>query len=306
MSKINTARNKSKPLAHSGLYWLFLLWTCFLVAWGAFVRASGSGDGCGTHWPLCHEKWADLTWPLQTWIEYIHRVTSGLYGFLILGLLVFCITKSIQKKLSSKDLLLCVGVFFLTLLEALIGAFLVKKGYVADDTSPIRAIIVGFHLLNTLILLFFLTGLRGHDKDRTPLFYASKPHFYFLFLFFFLISVFGSWASLAHEFYPQFSGSFAGILADFNASSPLLVKLRIGHPILALAFALFLFNSQKIHSKTLAFGFLFLQIIFGFLNLSFPGNWPLQIGHILFYLAIWISLCHSFWHYSAQDSFRTD
>ena len=34
--------------------WAVLGWNILVVLWGAYVRASGSGAGCGNHWPFCN------------------------------------------------------------------------------------------------------------------------------------------------------------------------------------------------------------------------------------------------------------
>jgi len=33
--------------------WLALATNVAVILWGAYVRATGSGAGCGAHWPLC-------------------------------------------------------------------------------------------------------------------------------------------------------------------------------------------------------------------------------------------------------------
>jgi len=34
--------------------WLVVAWNLAVIGWGAYVRATGSGAGCGQHWPLCN------------------------------------------------------------------------------------------------------------------------------------------------------------------------------------------------------------------------------------------------------------
>jgi heme A synthase len=34
--------------------WSTLAVTVVVIVWGAVVRATGSGAGCGSHWPLCN------------------------------------------------------------------------------------------------------------------------------------------------------------------------------------------------------------------------------------------------------------
>lgn len=62
--------------------WFTTGFTVLVILWGAVVRATGSGAGCGNHWPSCNGQ--IIPWPAQieTLIEFIHRITSGLSGLL--------------------------------------------------------------------------------------------------------------------------------------------------------------------------------------------------------------------------------
>ena len=66
--------------------WLTLGWTVAVILWGAFVRATGSGAGCGAHWPLCNGEVVPRAPVLETMVEYTHRLTSGLALLLVLAL----------------------------------------------------------------------------------------------------------------------------------------------------------------------------------------------------------------------------
>src|SRR5437870_1879529 len=58
--------------------------TYLVIVLGGIVRVSGSGMGCGDHWPLCH---GSLLPPLDlpTIIEYGHRLVAATAGWLFLG-----------------------------------------------------------------------------------------------------------------------------------------------------------------------------------------------------------------------------
>src|SRR5215470_14508805 len=82
--KQDTAGNKIACFA-----WITLAYNVAVILWGAYVRATGSGAGCGSHWPLCN---GDVVVPLgsaKTLIEYTHRVTSGLALISVLILIVW-------------------------------------------------------------------------------------------------------------------------------------------------------------------------------------------------------------------------
>ena len=55
-----------------------LVYTVAVVLWGAYVRATLSGDGCGDHWPLCNGVAVPTDPSIKTIVELTHRVTSGL------------------------------------------------------------------------------------------------------------------------------------------------------------------------------------------------------------------------------------
>src|SRR6266542_622176 len=58
----------------------------FVILWGALVRATGSGAGCGAHWPLCNGEVVPSSRTTATLIEYTHRASSGLALLLVAGL----------------------------------------------------------------------------------------------------------------------------------------------------------------------------------------------------------------------------
>jgi len=68
--------------------WLVLVYTLLVILWGAYVRATGSGAGCGGHWPLCNGQVVPRSPAAETIIEYTHRLMSGL-SLILVGGLVF-------------------------------------------------------------------------------------------------------------------------------------------------------------------------------------------------------------------------
>src|SRR5689334_1905422 len=58
--------------------WFVVAYNVAVVVWGAYVRATGSGAGCGSHWPLCNGEFLPSAPQTKTAIEFTHRVTSGL------------------------------------------------------------------------------------------------------------------------------------------------------------------------------------------------------------------------------------
>src|SRR6266436_2921474 len=71
--------------------WSVLAFHLAVILWGAYVRASGSGAGCGQHWPLCNGQIVPAAPLSATVIEFSHRLTSGiaLVSVLVLGFWAF-------------------------------------------------------------------------------------------------------------------------------------------------------------------------------------------------------------------------
>src|SRR3954462_9808430 len=63
--------------------WVVLLATLGVILWGAYVRASGSGAGCGSHWPTCNGDVIPRDPSVATLVEFGHRASSGLVGLLV-------------------------------------------------------------------------------------------------------------------------------------------------------------------------------------------------------------------------------
>jgi len=73
---------------YSRLAWTAAACTYLLIILGAVVRITGSGLGCGEHWPLCNGR---LLPPLDlpTWIEWSHRLVAGLVTALVAALAAY-------------------------------------------------------------------------------------------------------------------------------------------------------------------------------------------------------------------------
>src|ERR1051325_811097 len=70
------------------LAWLAATCTYLLIILGAIVRITGSGLGCGEHWPLCNGR---LLPPLDlpTVIEYGHRLAAAAVSGLVTALAMY-------------------------------------------------------------------------------------------------------------------------------------------------------------------------------------------------------------------------
>ncbi len=152
--------------------WGVLVYFIAVILWGSLVRATGSGAGCGNHWPLCNGTVIQHSPRVDTMIEFTHRITSGISFFSAVGLLVWIFTGTVRGHLARAAAVASVG---FTLIEAMLGALLVKLGLTAQSQSPLRAPYLALHLANTLLLLAALT-LTAHFLSRAHGYRAERCH----------------------------------------------------------------------------------------------------------------------------------
>jgi cytochrome c oxidase assembly protein subunit 15 len=224
--------------------WLAVFYNVAVVVWGALVRATGSGAGCGNHWPLCNGQVIPVSPGFHTVIEFTHRMMTGGSLFVVLALLVWTFRATTKRDAAR---FFAVASTALLLNEAFLGALLVKLGYVTDNRSVGRMVVLSVHLSNTLLLLAGLTltaralslATRGTPQQWLGMHRARGFGWAVTGLVAtILVGVSGSMAALGDTLFPATSlmNAFA---EDSAAGSPLLIRLRILHPVSALAAALF-------------------------------------------------------------------
>ena len=262
-------------------YSLFTIcWTLATIFWGAWVRLSLSGDGCGASWPLCHEQVFPKT-PSAV-IEWIHRGTSGLCVVFIFFLLILAVRVYPKNHVVRK---LGMASFVLVLIEALIGAVLVLGQFVGLNTDQTRVLVLVIHSVNSLLLAGALSlCYKISFWDR---FKIKKPIFYFV-LFFPLLALTGHIASLAGQLFPSLSLSQA-LALDFLPSAHISLKIRPWHPLLAVLFLLALslagFSKKSLAALTLTSCFV---ALFGLVTLISLSPLWMKIGHLVLAYALWI------------------
>src|SRR3984885_12992997 len=134
--------------------WVVVGYNVLVILWGALVRATGSGAGCGNHWPLCNGQVIPCSPRADTVIEFTHRMMTGGSIFFVVGLLVWTFRRTIKGQAAR---VLAVASTVLLANEAFLGALLVKLGYVTGNQSMGRVVVLSIHLTNTLLLLAALT-----------------------------------------------------------------------------------------------------------------------------------------------------
>ena len=280
--------------------WFALLYNVVVIAWGVFLRASKSGDGCGQYWLTCHGEVIPSAPEFKTVIEFSHRVMSGI-DLLVVIVLVIWAFRRYSKGNQIRKFAVVSLLFIIT--EALIGAGLVLTGNTADaitDTRPFWAI---GHLINTFILLAALSltawtasGGSQIDVSRNKKALALMITAAFGIL---LIGSSGALAALSSTLFPVDTLA-EGIRQDFSSASHLMLRLRISHPILSIIVSVFLvflagwLKSQRDENKllnklsTALTVLVIVQLVFGALTLITLAPIVMQLIHLLLADAVWI------------------
>jgi heme a synthase len=279
--------------------WLVLAYNIAVIAWGAYVRASGSGAGCGSHWPLCNGVVMPPSPSAATLIEYSHRLTSGLALISVVAMLIWI------RRVCPRDHPARLGgalslLFMVT--EAAVGAGLVLFQLVADNASMARAMFMAVHLLNTFILLGCITLTAWWLSGGAPLALEGRASRVAGVVggcaALLLVSSSGAVAALGDTLFP--SSSLAEALrADLSPASHVLIQLRVLHPVLAVATALGLIAGAPrlargaghvaVRFGWAVVGLTALQVILGFVNVILLAPVWLQLIHLIVADAIWIS-----------------
>jgi heme A synthase len=282
--------------------WAVLATNVAVILWGAFVRATGSGAGCGRHWPMCNGEVVPRPHKIETVIELTHRVTSGLALVLVVALVVMAF-RSTPKGHPARGASLASLGFIIG--EALLGAGLVLFELVAHDASMKRALSMMLHLGNTFFLLAALTltahyasggvrmRLRGQGFVLVPLLVAAGGMF--------VLGSSGALAALGDTLFPARSLA-DGIRQELTPGAHALIRLRVFHPLIAMFVGLLVAAAGttarllrpdaphvKRFSRALTVMFL-VQICVGLLNLRLLVPVSTQLLHLFCADATWILL----------------
>lgn len=275
-----------------------MLYLLGVILFGAWVRITGSGAGCGSHWPTCHGVIIPIEPNMKTIIEFTHRLTSGLLGILALGFVVVFLRKWGLKAAGKAAII----TLFFVIAEALVGAGIVLKELVTDDASVARATVIAFHLVNTL----FLTGsaaLAAHWVDREPSKYKFSKHLIFCAIAMVAIiatSLSGAITALGDTLFPidikTGHSIFSNVEAGLDATNHFLIRLRIIHPIIAtitaIGVAIFCFwsieNKNASRYAKWGLGIAIVQLVAGYGNIFLGAPGYMQLTHLFLAQALWI------------------
>ncbi len=281
--------------------WTTLFYNVAVILWGTIVRATGSGAGCGSHWPLCNGVMVPHAPKIATIIEFSHRLTSGVALLLVVGLVVWAFRAQPKGHPSRKAALFSLG-FMLS--EAAVGAGLVLFRLVADNESMARAMFMATHLVNTFLLLGAMTLTAHFASGCAPFRIRGQGAFgggiVLALSGLLLASVSGAVAALGDTLFPASSLSHA-LEQDLSSTAHLLIRLRLFHPAIAVAAgALCLFLALRALNEHLApaadrfawwtSGLVILQILAGILNVLLLAPVWLQVVHLLVADLLWIAV----------------
>jgi heme A synthase len=276
--------------------WFILAWNIAVVLWGALVRVTGSGAGCGNHWPSCNGQFTPNP-TAATIIEYTHRAMTGLDSVLVAALLVWAFRVFPRRHPVRLGATLS-AVFLAT--EALFGAALVKFGHVAKDTSAAHGYWLSAHQVNTLTLLacLALTAWWGMGKP------AIRPRGRAAWMaaislaVVLMLAVSGAIAALGDTLFPARSLA-AGLAQDFDPAASIFVRWRLLHPMIAAGAAVWLlFYGMSSATRRpgmrgaarIMLACVGAQVLAGVVNLLLLAPAWMQLIHLLLADLVWISL----------------
>src|SRR5712664_131020 len=226
---------RAREISHVARFaWTALYWNVAVVLWGAYVRATGSGAGCGNRWPLCDGDVVGASAKGQTIIEFMHRITSIISLLMVIGLVVWCwrVTKKGDWARYSTALAAA-----LLANEALLGAALVLLKHVGNDQSAGRILFLCLHFGNTLLLLATLSltaaWLSNGSRSFTLISKWREVGSIGLGLLATMVTgITGAVAALADTLYPATSLP-SSLAQDFSSRAPALLRVRLLHPAVA-------------------------------------------------------------------------
>jgi len=280
--------------------WGLVAFLLAVVAWGAFVRATGSGAGCGAHWPVCNGQVLPRAPALETIIEFSHRVSSGLVTLAVIawavwGFLAFPRGHRVRRGAA-------LGVLAI-LVEGAIGAALVLFRLTGKDDSLTRAAVMGMHLVNTFFLLAVvaLTGAwaggmgRPRLRDQGAVAVLVPAALVGLVV----LGVSGGIAALGDTLFPS-SSLAEGFRQDVSGGAHVLLRLRVLHPLIAVAVGTLLLVTagvcgmlrpgRSVRRTAVALAALVVvQLTAGMVNLVLLAPVWMQLVHLLLADAVWLA-----------------
>ena len=279
--------------------WGVLGWNLIVILWGAYVRASGSGAGCGQHWPLCNGEVVPQAPDVKMTIEFTHRLLSG-GALLLIATMVIWGFRITTKEHPVRKSLVAAGILIVT--EALLGAGLVLFELVGENSSTFRALAVALHLANTFLLVGSLALTAYWASGGRPIQLKGQGLKAWLLagglLGMLIIGMSGAVTALGDTLFPV-STLAEGLAEDVNPNAHFLVRLRVYHPVIAIIIAVYslylvrmLFSQNKGTARKFLIALVvvgIVQLAIGLINLLLLVPIPTQLIHLLSADLVWIT-----------------
>jgi cytochrome c oxidase assembly protein subunit 15 len=285
------SNSRAREIRHVARFaWAALYWNVTVVLWGAYVRATGSGAGCGNRWPLCDGDVVGASAKGQTIVEFTHRITSVISSLVVTGLVVWC--WRVTKKCDWARYSAVLAAASLAN-EALLGAALVLLKHVGNDQSAGRILFLCLHFGNTLLLLATLSltasWLSNGSRSFTLIANWRQVSSIGLGLLATMVTgITGAVAALADTLYPATSLP-SSLAQDFSSRTPALLRVRLLHPAVATIGACYVLwviwrsstgRNRFSRSAIALIILLFVQVGIGMTNVLFLAPVWLQIAHL--------------------------
>lgn len=279
---------------------MVLIYAILVIVWGAVVRATGSGAGCGAHWPLCNGDIIPLAPTLKTIVEFAHRATSGLI-LLMTVFLLWMATKTFAPGHAARRAAMWSLVF--VIIEALVGAGIVLLRLVEDNASVLRAIYIAGHLTNTLMLVgcytWTIVSADPAAVSWTPATAARWERWMRMALIgVIIVAAVGAIVALGDTLFPTRTLA-EGFAADMNPAAHFLIRLRVWHPAIAVVISALLItvivrsgamDEPALRTPARAVVWLVIaQVGLGAANLLTLAPLPLQMAHLLLSNLLWVA-----------------
>lgn len=281
--------------------WCVFVYNLLVIAWGAYVRATGSGAGCGAHWPLCNGVVIPRDVKVETMVEFSHRVSSGLTLVLVIILVIWAFRVFEKGNLTRKAASFAL---IFTVTEALVGAGLVLFELVAENSSVTRAFTMMVHLVNTFLLLgaLVLTAWWASRGAPTHLIWPKMNGIVLVagLAGLLVLGASGAVTALGDTLFPVESLA-EGIQQDLSPTAHFLIRLRVLHPVIAVTVGIYLLVSviwlrrqsvttEQVRLTTLLLALFAGQLVLGTINIILLAPVWLQMVHLVVSDLIWTSL----------------
>jgi len=282
---------------------LLVGYTLGVILFGAGVRITDSGAGCGQHWPTCNGEVLHLPRSVATAIELTHRLTSGLSLLAVLALLLGAFRLYPRGHAVRAS---AVFSFVMIVVEALIGMVIVLMRWVVHDASFGRILALPLHLVSTALLTAALTWCAYFASvpraTSLALPRAARTLLALAGLGVLLVSATGAVTALGDTVFPVHASGFAARLQeDQGLNAHILQRMRSIHPFVAVLVAAFVAYAAMLlpsyrsspdvrRASTALVVSIVLQLCAGVLNIWLSAPGPLQVVHLLLANLVWISL----------------